>query len=76
MLVGNLRYIRNLKPWPLKRVMVEKYNWKADDTNALCKFLAPMLNIDHHSRAHARDLVDHPWLDVDLEKELQHAEGW
>ncbi|KAI0757348.1 kinase-like protein [Daedaleopsis nitida] len=62
---GNLRYIRNLKPWPLRRVMVEKYLWSEADSQALCDFLEPMLAIDHRERKHARDLVDHKWLEVD-----------
>lgn len=66
--LGNLRYIRSLKPWPLKRVMVEKYGWNEADTMALCDFLLPMLHIDHRSRAHARDMVDHPWLEVDADE--------
>ncbi|KAI0735522.1 kinase-like domain-containing protein [Earliella scabrosa] len=71
---GNLRYIRNLKPWPLRRVMVEKYLWSESDSEALCKFLEPMLVIDHRARAQARDLVDHPWLEVDpLSEDLW---GW
>lgn len=72
--VGNLRYIRNLKPWPLRRVMVEKYVWSEGDAQALCKFLEPMLVIDHRERARARELVDHPWLEVDpLSEDLW---GW
>ncbi|RPD58370.1 Pkinase-domain-containing protein [Lentinus tigrinus ALCF2SS1-6] len=71
---GALRYIRSLKPWPLKRVMVEKYLWSERDSEALCEFLLPMLTIDHRQRAHARDLVDHPWLEVDpLSEDLW---GW
>lgn len=71
---GNLRYIRNLKPWPLRRVMVEKYVWSEGDAQALCKFLEPMLVIDHRERARARELVDHPWLEVDpLSEDLW---GW
>ncbi|KAI0359012.1 kinase-like protein [Trametes cingulata] len=71
---GALRYIRNLKPWPLKRVMVEKYLWSERDADALCAFLEPMLVIDHRKRAHARDMVDHPWLEVDpLSEDLW---GW
>ncbi|KAI0639031.1 Pkinase-domain-containing protein [Trametes polyzona] len=71
---GALRYIRNLKPWPLKRVMVEKYLWSEADAAALCEFLEPMLVIDHRKRAHARDMVDHPWLEVDpLSEDLW---GW
>ncbi|KAH9853024.1 Pkinase-domain-containing protein [Lenzites betulinus] len=62
---GALRYIRNLKPWPLRRVMVEKYGWSEEDGQKLCAFLEPMLVIDHRARAQARDMVDHPWLEVD-----------
>ncbi|PIL30940.1 hypothetical protein GSI_07109 [Ganoderma sinense ZZ0214-1] len=71
---GSLRYIRNLKPWPLKRVMVEKYLWSEEDATALCSFLEPMLVIDHRERKHAHDMVDHPWLEVDpLSEDLW---GW
>ncbi|KAI0724203.1 Pkinase-domain-containing protein [Cerioporus squamosus] len=71
---GALRYIRNLKPWPLKRVMVEKYLWSERDSEALCEFLLPMLTIDHRERKHARDMVNHPWLEVDpLSEDLW---GW
>ncbi|KAI8983413.1 Pkinase-domain-containing protein [Trametes punicea] len=71
---GSLRYIKNLKPWPLKRVMIEKYLWSEPDAEALCAFLEPMLVIDHRKRAHARDMVNHPWLEVDpLSEDLW---GW
>ena len=54
--------------------MVEKYVWSARDADALCAFLLPMLAIDHRERAHARDLVNHPWLEVDpLSEDLW---GW
>ncbi|EKM60773.1 uncharacterized protein PHACADRAFT_246895 [Phanerochaete carnosa HHB-10118-sp] len=72
---GHLRYIRNLKPWPLRRVMVEKYGWLEKDAGVVCEFLLPMLDIDHHSRAHARDMVNHPWLEVNLE-DLHRAKDW
>ncbi|PSS37098.1 hypothetical protein PHLCEN_2v1064 [Hermanssonia centrifuga] len=72
---GNLRYIRNLKPWPFKRVMVEKYSWSETDADALCEFLLPMLNIDHRSRARACDMLNHRWLEVDVEAELKQLEG-
>ena len=65
-MLGALRYIRSLKPWPLKRVMMEKYLWTQPDTSALCEFLEPMLVIDHRKRKQARDMVDHRWLEVDL----------
>lgn len=59
---GALRYIKTLKPWPLQRVMVEKYLYDKDDSQALCDFLLPMLRVDFHLRAQASDMLDHPWL--------------
>ncbi|KAF5312106.1 hypothetical protein D9619_003398 [Psilocybe cf. subviscida] len=64
---GALRYIKTLKPWPLKRVMMEKYLYPEADAVALGAFLEPMLQPDMRSRARARDLKDHPWLQVTKE---------
>jgi serine/threonine protein kinase len=61
---GQLRHIRNLKPWPLERVMIEKYMWNEDASVAFCSFVLPMLELDWRKRAHARDLVQHDWLNV------------
>ncbi|KAF8641116.1 hypothetical protein AX17_000758 [Amanita inopinata Kibby_2008] len=60
---GALRYIRTLKPWPLKRVMVEKYLYTDSDSTALCEFLKPMLAVDMRQRARARDMKTHEWLE-------------
>ncbi|KAG6889371.1 hypothetical protein C0995_001436 [Termitomyces sp. Mi166 len=59
---GNLRYIHELRPWPLNRVMTEKYGYSDSDSAALSDFLLPMLAIDMRERAHARDMLDHSWL--------------
>ena len=59
---GHLRYIKSLKPWPLKRVMVEKYLFTENDAEGLCSLLEPMLRVDFRTRATAGELVDHPWL--------------
>ncbi|KAG6869154.1 hypothetical protein C0993_012253 [Termitomyces sp. T159_Od127] len=59
---GNLRYIHELRPWPLNRVMTEKYGYSNSDATALSDFLLPMLAVDMRERAHARDMLDHPWL--------------
>ena len=64
---GQLRHIRNLKPWPLERVMVEKYMWNVEASKAFCEFLLPMLELDWRKRAQAKDLVNHPWLNVEGE---------
>ncbi|KAJ7770845.1 CMGC/SRPK protein kinase [Mycena maculata] len=61
---GALRYIKTLKPWPLKRVMQEKYLWNESDTAVLCSFLESMLAIDPRKRKDAKDMLDHPWLEV------------
>ncbi|KAF7367240.1 Protein kinase dsk1 [Mycena sanguinolenta] len=61
---GALRYIKTLKPWPLKRVMMEKYLWNDPDATVLCAFLEPMLAIDPRKRADAKDMIGHPWLEV------------
>ncbi|KAL4247273.1 Serine/Arginine-Rich Protein Kinase [Abortiporus biennis] len=67
---GALRYIRSLKPWPLKRVMVEKYLWDPEDALAFCDFLEPMLTIDHRKRSQARDMIAHPWLKTEFIPEI------
>jgi hypothetical protein len=61
---GGLRYIKTLKPWPLKRVMIEKYLYNEGDANALCAFLEPMLSADFRKRKLAREVVGHTWLEV------------
>jgi len=70
---GALRYIRTLKPWPLKRVMMEKYLYKEKDAIALSDFLEPMLAVDQRDRKEARDMVGHPWMDLD---EDEWTEDW
>ncbi|TFK30402.1 kinase-like protein [Coprinopsis marcescibilis] len=67
---GALRYIRTLKPWPLHRVMTEKYLYTDEDSKSLCSFLLPMLTTDMRQRAHARDLVNHEWLNISDEEEV------
>ena len=63
-LTGGLRYIKTLKPWPLKRVMVEKYLYTEAESVALCDFLEPMLKVDFRGRITARDIKHHKWLEV------------
>ncbi|KAH8997492.1 kinase-like protein [Lactarius akahatsu] len=66
---GALRYIKHLKPWPLNRVMREKYLFEHAEADALCSFLEPMLALDMRERASAGEMVNHPWLDVDWKEE-------
>ena len=61
---GALRYIRTLKPWPLKRVLMEKYLYTDKDAVALCSFLEPMLSPDPRNRKEASEMAGHPWMDI------------
>lgn len=61
---GVLRYIRTLKPWPLKRVMMEKYLYSEMDATELCAFLQPMLVPDPKQRKEAREMAGHSWMEV------------
>ena len=54
----------------MKRVMTEKYLFDEKQSGALCDFLLPMLAVDMRQRAHARDMLDHPWLTVAPEEEF------
>ncbi|KAH9487080.1 Serine/threonine-protein kinase SKY1 [Psilocybe cubensis] len=64
---GALRYIRTLKHWPLKRVMIEKYLFSEADATILCDFLEPMLAVDMRERKSAREMKNHKWLEPTLE---------
>ncbi|KAG2062087.1 kinase-like protein [Suillus hirtellus] len=72
---GALRYIKTLKPWPLNRVMTEKYLFSVSEANDLCSFLEPMLAVDQRERKEVRDLVDHYWLDV-KDEEWVGVDSW
>lgn len=66
---GALRYIKHLKPWPLNRVMREKYLFDPAEADAFCAFLEPMLALSMRERASAGQMASHPWLDVDWKEE-------
>ena len=72
---GALRYIKHLKPWPLHRVMREKYLFEPAEADALCGFLEPMLALDMRERASAGEMANHPWLDVDWKEEAISLES-
>ncbi|KZS96169.1 kinase-like protein [Sistotremastrum niveocremeum HHB9708] len=60
---GELRYIHDLKKWPLRRVMIEKYLYQPAEAQALCDFLLPMLAIHPRDRASASEMIVNEWLD-------------
>ena len=59
---GNLRRIRGLNYWPLKKVLREKYRFTETEAHAFADFLLPMLHWDPEKRSSAQTMLDHPWL--------------
>jgi serine/threonine-protein kinase SRPK3 len=50
------------KIWPLREVLIKKYEMPELEANALTEFLSPMLEIEPEERATARHMLQHPWL--------------
>lgn len=62
---GTLRRISRLKPWPLKDVLTEKYEWGQTEADEFASFLLPMLKPDCSRRATAAQCLAHSWLNPD-----------
>ncbi|OMJ84104.1 hypothetical protein SteCoe_14857 [Stentor coeruleus] len=61
---GELRRIKQLRIWPLKNVLLEKYRIKEEEASALASFLLPMLVYEPAKRATAEQMLGHFWLDM------------
>ncbi|XP_014670061.1 PREDICTED: LOW QUALITY PROTEIN: SRSF protein kinase 3-like [Priapulus caudatus] len=59
---GKLRHIHKLKPWGLYDVLVEKYEWDAEEALQFSSFLIPMMELPPRKRASAAECLQHPWL--------------
>jgi serine/threonine-protein kinase SRPK3 len=59
---GTLQRISKLKPWSLKRVLVEKYRMRPMDAMFLSNFLERMLKWDPKNRPTAEEMLKDPWL--------------
>ncbi|XP_069738825.1 SRSF protein kinase 3 [Phaenicophaeus curvirostris] len=59
---GELRHIRHLRPWGLRAVLQEKYEWPRGAAAAFARFLRPMLAYEPARRATAAQCLRHPWL--------------
>lgn len=59
-----LKRIKNLKPWPLVSVLIDKYRMHVVDAKLLADFLGRMLQWQPKNRASARSLLQDPWLKV------------
>ena len=62
---GHLKRINGLHYWPLKKVLVEKYHFKEDEAIAFADFIVPMLAWYPDKRATAREMLDHPWFNME-----------
>jgi len=60
---NELRHIKDLRPWSLKNVLMEKYDWVEDEAVVFADFLQPMLDLNHEKRISAAEALKHPWLD-------------
>jgi len=59
-----LKHIKKLKPWNLKRVLMEKYEWSAKDASEFSEFLEPMMAYSPEKRATAAQCLESPWLNT------------
>ncbi|UJR21903.1 hypothetical protein I4U23_024974 [Adineta vaga] len=59
---GQLRNIKQLKPWDLYHVLTEKYKWPTYEAVEFAHFLEPMLQYDVTQRATAAECLLHPWI--------------
>ena len=61
---GNLRRIKDLRFWPVKKVLTDKYMIREEEAMAFSDFLVPMLKWRHDGRATAQEMLQHPWLNM------------
>ncbi|TKR64531.1 hypothetical protein L596_025044 [Steinernema carpocapsae] len=59
---GRLLHIKQLQPWSLFDVLMEKYDWSDQDAAYFSDFLTPMLTYEQDKRATAAECLTHPWL--------------
>jgi serine/threonine protein kinase len=61
---GNLKHIKQLKFWPIKDVLTEKYHFPYEEAQAIAKFMAPLLDFDPKTRATALEALESDWLQI------------
>lgn len=58
----NFKKIQDLKHYPLKNLLIDKYHLKVVEAEQLSDFLMKILKWHLSDRATAKELLDHPWL--------------
>ena len=71
---GKLLRIKRLIYYPIKDILVKKYNFKEKEAKAFSDFLMPMLEYYPDKRASARELLKHPWLNMPADFEYKISE--
>ena len=71
---GKLLRIKKLIYYPIKDILVKKYNFKEKEAKAFSDFLMPMLEYYPDKRASARELLKHPWLNMPADFEYKISE--
>lgn len=61
---GCLRRIQGFHYWELKKLLMEKYRIKEEEAVPLADFLLPMLGWYPDRRATAKQMLEHPWLNM------------
>jgi serine/threonine-protein kinase SRPK3 len=65
---GNLLHVHNLKYWPLKDVLIDKYSFDEETAEVSSDFILNMIKLVPSERSTAGECLEHPWLrDIDLE---------
>ncbi|KAM1553918.1 hypothetical protein ACFX1Z_006730 [Malus domestica] len=59
---GDLKHIRQLRFWPLNKVLTEKYAFSEQDANEMADFLVPILDFVPEKRPTAAQCLSHPWI--------------
>ncbi|GKV37595.1 hypothetical protein SLEP1_g45608 [Rubroshorea leprosula] len=59
---GDLRHIRRLRFWSLKKVLIEKYELSEQVANDMTNFLVPILDFVPEKRPTAAQCLLHPWM--------------
>jgi len=54
--------VAKLRPWGLKSVLTQKYDYPQEQAVKLRDFMLPMLALDPSDRPSAAELAKHPWL--------------
>ena len=71
---GKLLRIKRLIYYPIKDILVKKYNFKEKEAKAFSDFLMPMLEYYPDKRASARELLKHPWLNMPADFDYKISE--